>query len=94
MDDGPAAQRISSTCVIQVFRLTLADAEVLIASLWRALEEHGVPSPKLNVYEAGELLDLCIEFLSEQDCDKIRRCVPHLTQPSVILTFPSRAPIS
>jgi hypothetical protein len=82
-------------CVIRVNWLTTADAEDLIRSLWQALEEHGTPSPKLSVYEAGSLLNLHIEFLSEEDGYLIRRCVPRLaaeplpTAPRLIWLYSS-----
>jgi hypothetical protein len=87
-------------CVVQVNRMVTADAEDLIVSLWRALEEHGTPSPKLSVSKAGELLNLQIEFLSEEDGNLMKRCVPRLaaeplpTPPCLILLYPQQlAPI-
>lgn len=65
-------------CIIQVNRLAAADAENLIASLWRVLEEHGMPSPKLRVHQAGEFLRLGIEFSSEEHGKFMKRCVPRL----------------
>jgi hypothetical protein len=71
--------------VIYRYRLTTAEAEDLIARLWRALEEHGALSPRLRVHQAGEALDLHVAFLSDEDAALIRRVVPPLvTRPALI----------
>jgi hypothetical protein len=75
--------------VIRVERLATVDAEHFIVFLWRVLEEHGMPSPKISVYEAGELLDLRIEFPSEADSDVVRRSLPLLAaEPPVTAPRP------
>jgi hypothetical protein len=56
--------------------LTAAEAEDFIAVLWRSLEEHGIPTPRLSVRQIGEPLDLHLEFLSEKDAALIREVVP------------------
>jgi hypothetical protein len=71
-------------CVISVRRLVTAEAEGLIAAVWYAAEEHGIPSPRLRVRQVGDALDLHIEFLSEEDGALMRRVVPRLAfEPSL-----------
>ncbi len=71
--------RVVYMCVICKYRLTAAEAEDLIALLWRALEEHGIASPRLRVHKAGDSLNLSLEFLSEQDAALIREVVSPLS---------------
>jgi hypothetical protein len=71
-------------CVISLRRLAVAEAEDLIAALWYAAEEYGVPSPRLSVRQVGEALDLHIEFGSEEDGALMKRVVPRLAiEPSL-----------
>jgi hypothetical protein len=71
-------------CVISLRRLAVFEAEELVAALWFAAEEHGVPSPRLSVRQVGEVLDLHIEFGSEEDGALMRRVVPRLAiEPSL-----------
>jgi hypothetical protein len=71
-------------CVISLRRLAEVEAEDLVAALWCAAEEHGVPSPRLSVRQAGEALDLHIEFRSEEDGALMKRVVPRLAiEPSL-----------
>jgi hypothetical protein len=69
--------------VICRYRLTTAEAEDFIAMLWRSLEEHGIPSPRLNVRQIGEALDFYLEFLSEKDAALITEVVPPPAEPSL-----------
>jgi hypothetical protein len=71
-------------CVISLRRLAETEAEDLVAALWYAAEEYGLPSPRLSVREVREALDLDIEFRSEEDGALMRRVVPCLAiEPSL-----------
>jgi hypothetical protein len=78
-------------CVISLRRLAAADAEGLIAALWRAAEEHGIPSPRLSIRQVGEALDIHIEFRSEGDGALMRRVLPRLAIEPSSLDQPARA---
>ena len=64
--------------IMRVGRLTMAEAENLIAVLWRTLEQQGIASPQLRICQVGDLVDLTIEFLSQQDGDLVRRVMSRL----------------
>ena len=63
---------------VRINLLTISEAEDLIAGLWRDLEEHGAPSPRLRVSQIDEKVELSLEFLSEQDAEAAKRVVPHV----------------
>jgi hypothetical protein len=65
-------------CMMKMDRLSMAEAEKLIAALWRSLEEHGIPSPQLRVRQTHESLDLSIEFCSQKDSELMKRVMPCL----------------
>jgi hypothetical protein len=65
-------------CVVKMDRLSVAEAENLIAALWRALEEHGIRSPQLRVCQARASVNLRIEFRSEEDSELMKRVMPCL----------------
>ena len=66
------------------YRLIAGEAEALVARLWRCLEKHGKPSPRLRVHQTGESLDLHIEFPSEEDAALMREALPPLVaEPSL-----------
>jgi hypothetical protein len=70
--------------IIFRYRLTAGEAETLVARLWRSLEKHGKPSPRLRVHQADDSLDLHIEFPSEEDAALIREALPPLVvEPSL-----------
>jgi hypothetical protein len=60
----------------------MAEAEDLIAALWRALEEHRISSPQLRVLQADGSVDLRIEFRSQRDSELVRRIMPGLAAPA------------
>jgi hypothetical protein len=64
--------------IMRVDRLTMAEAENLIAVLWRTLEQQGIPSPQLRICQVGDLVDLTIEFLSQQDGDLVKGVMSRL----------------
>jgi hypothetical protein len=66
-------------CTITLNLLTISEAEDLIAGLWRDLEEHGAPSPRLRVSQFDEKVELSVEFLSEQDAEAAKRVLPHVS---------------
>jgi hypothetical protein len=61
---------------LRINQLPTADAEDLIAILWRALEERRIPSPELNVSLSSVGVDLSVDFGSERDADLVMRMVP------------------
>jgi hypothetical protein len=65
-------------CIMKMARLSMPEAENLIAALWRTLEEYGVSSPQLRVAQARGSLDLSIEFRSRKDSELVRRVMPCL----------------
>jgi hypothetical protein len=65
-------------CVVKMDRLSVAEAESLMAAMWRALEEYGIRSPQLRVRQSRGLLDLRIEFCSRKDSELMRRVLPCL----------------
>jgi hypothetical protein len=65
-------------CIMKMDRLSMPEAENLIAALWRALEEHGISSPQLRVRQARGSVDLSIEFCSQKDRELMRRVMPCL----------------
>lgn len=70
-------------CVITINRLSMAEAESLIATLWCTLEEYRISSPQLNVRRLGDSMNLSIEFLSQQDADLVRQVMSRLTADAV-----------
>ena len=67
---------------LRINHLATADAEDLIATLWRALEERRIPSPELKVFLSREAVDLSLGFPSEQDANLMTRTVPRLSAAS------------
>jgi hypothetical protein len=65
-------------CTLKICRITVAQAENVIAILWRTLEEYGVASPQLRVRQVRQSVELSIEFLSQRDSDLVRRAIAHL----------------
>lgn len=55
--------------VIRTGRLTMAEAEFLLAMLWRALEECRLRSPHIRVHGIPGAVELSIVFVSRQDAD-------------------------
>jgi hypothetical protein len=62
---------------LRINQLPTADAEDLIAILWRALEERRIPSPEINVSRSSVGMDVSVGFGSERDADLVMRMVPH-----------------
>lgn len=65
--------------IIRIERVTMAEAEELIAALWLKLEEYQLGSPRLRVSRADETVDLSLEFALDGDEDLARRGVSSLT---------------
>jgi hypothetical protein len=42
-------------------------AERLLAAIWRVLEEHALPTPRLNVRSANRFIDITVTFRSPGD---------------------------
>ena len=67
---------------LRINQLPTADAEDLIAILWRALEERRIPSPELYVSLSSVGVDLSVGFGSEPDAKLVMSMVPQFA-PSV-----------
>jgi hypothetical protein len=65
-------------CIMKMARLSMPEAENLLAALWRSLEEYGVSSPQLRVRQVWGSVDLSIEFCSQKDRELMRRVMPRL----------------
>lgn len=59
--------------VMNLGRLTMAEAEDAVAVLWRILEEYRIPSPRLEVSRVPGAVDLSMEFHSQEDADLVRQ---------------------
>jgi hypothetical protein len=59
--------------VIRRNRLTWSEAEDVLATVWQALEEHKIPSPRLRAYPVAGGVDLTLEFSSEDDAERIKQ---------------------
>jgi hypothetical protein len=70
-------------CIMRMARLSMPEAEKLIAALWRTLEEYGVSSPQLRVGQTRGSVDLSIEFRSQKDSELMRRVMPCLAAAAV-----------
>ena len=44
-----------------------AEAERLVASIWRVLEEHSIPTPLVDVRSADARIDITLRFRSADD---------------------------
>ena len=64
--------------VIRIERVTMAEAEELIAALWVKLEEYQLGSPRLRVSRVDERVDLSLEFGRDGDEDPARQGAPRL----------------
>lgn len=75
--------------VIRITRPTMAEAEDAIATLWRTLEEHRVPSPRLSVSRLPEGVELSVRFASRQHADLLRRITPRLDGSAMAVVQPA-----
>jgi hypothetical protein len=69
---------MDAMCIMKIGRLSMAEAENFVATLWCTLEEHGVSSPQLRVGRARGAVDLSVQFRSQKDSELIRRIMPSL----------------
>jgi hypothetical protein len=67
--------------VLTIERRTMAQAEDVIAMMWRMLEKYRMPTPKLHVRVADVVL-ITIEFLSDPDAYLIQRVTSKLAPAS------------
>jgi hypothetical protein len=65
--------------VIRIERVTMAEAEELIAAVWLKLEEYQLGFPRLRVFQVDETVDLRLEFGPDGEEDPARRGVPRLS---------------
>jgi hypothetical protein len=61
--------------VIRINRLTMAEAEDLVATLWRVFEEQRIATPRLHLFAVGETLDVEIAFHGERDAALVQPIV-------------------
>jgi hypothetical protein len=57
----------SSASVAMQFNGIEPDAERLLAGVWRVLEEHGLPTPRLDIRSAKPLIEITLTFESIED---------------------------
>jgi hypothetical protein len=65
----------SAVATLQFTALGESDAERLLAAIWRVLEEHGLPTPRLDIRSGNRSLDITVTFQSAGDCAAIRKGV-------------------
>ena len=62
--------------VIRWERLSMADAEQVVAQIWRVLEEHRVASPRMALAVQGsDRVDLSLTFGAASDAELVRRAL-------------------
>ena len=52
---------------IQFKGIDESEAERLVASMWRVLEEHSIPTPLVDVRSACARIDMTLRFRSAED---------------------------
>lgn len=50
-------------------------AERLLAAIWRILEEHDLPTPRVDIRSSSSSLDIMLTFRSAEDCATIEKHV-------------------
>jgi hypothetical protein len=50
-----------------------SDAERLLAAIWRALEEHNLPTPLLDARTATARIDIMLTFQSAGECALVKK---------------------
>ena len=56
--------------------LPISEAENLIATIWIALEKHGLTSPKMTILSRGTKLEIELIFGSERDENLVKAALP------------------
>ena len=54
------------------FNLVASQAEILLTTIWIALEKHGITSPEIAVLSSGMKLEIELTFASRRDEDLIK----------------------
>jgi hypothetical protein len=54
------------------FNLVASQAEILLTTVWIALEKHAIASPKIAVLSSGTKLEIELTFASRRDEDLIK----------------------
>jgi hypothetical protein len=54
------------------FNLVASQAEILLTTIWIALEKHGIASPKIGVLSSGMKLEIELTFASRRDEDLVK----------------------
>jgi hypothetical protein len=52
---------------IQFSGIDVSEAERLVASIWRLLEEHSITTPLMDVRSVSASIDITLRFLSAED---------------------------
>jgi hypothetical protein len=68
--------------VLTIERRTMAQAEDVMATLWRMLEKYRMPTPKLGVCRVAGAVLITMEFLSDPDAHLIQRVSSELAPAS------------
>jgi len=71
LSEGSQGHRALSSPVIELERLSAAEAEHVIAALWCLLEEYGLASPSVAVQSANGSLNLSFVFASPEEADLV-----------------------
>ena len=66
MHSSPKCVRVSSA--LQLNRMTRAQAEAILATVWCALEKHSLTSPRVEARVVNGLLDIVLTFRREEHC--------------------------
>ncbi len=57
--------------------LSISEAETLLATIWIALETHGITSPHVRILSRGTKLKVDLIFGSKRDENLVRAELPH-----------------
>ena len=80
MHSSPTCVRLSSA--LQLNRITKAEAEAILATVWCALEKHSLTSPRVEAHLANGLLDIVMTFRSEEHCALVQEGLLQLSMLS------------
>lgn len=78
---------------MQFTGISEAEAERLLAVIWRALEEHALATPRLNVRSANASINITLTFQSAEEMASVRpvdRAVKAEVAPSEMVHAPNQ----
>ena len=80
MHSSPKCVRVSSA--LQLNRMTRAQAEAILATVWCTLEKHSLTSPRVEARVVNGLLDIVLTFRSEEHCSLVQEGLLQLSMLS------------